>query len=49
MSPLQNNFQGQIAKEAYLQNNTKEVFIYETIVDQQFITVWGNETIPGPI
>ena len=49
MSPLQDNFQGQTAKEAYFQNNTKEVYIYETIVDQQFITVWGNETIPGPI
>ena len=51
MPPMQESFQGQDAKEAYLKqtvsivNNTK--YIYETIVDQQFVTVWGNKTIPG--
>ena len=51
MPPIQESFQGQDAKEAYLKqtvsivNNTK--YIYETIVDQQFVTVWGNKTIPG--
>ena len=61
MPPLQESFQGQDAKEAYLKetvsivNNTKYIYetknntkyIYETIVEQQFVTVWGNKTIPG--
>ena len=59
MPPLQESFQGQDAKEAYVKqtvsivnntiyetiNNTE--YIYETIVEQQFVTVWGNKTIPG--
>ena len=61
MPPLQESFQGQDAKEAYLKqtvsivNNTKYIYetknntkyVYETIVEQQFVTVWGNKTIPG--